>query len=75
MKEGIISYLLLPVLCLLLFVSCSLFNNIEETDIEKKMDEAIAWAKAPKLTVQLAFPSKWGFSNPQQGTLTSVSWR
>ena len=43
-----------------------MFNNLPETNLEKKMDEAVAWANAPRLTVTVAYPLEWGFS-PQSG--------
>ena len=49
--------LLLSVLYSLLLVTCNLFNNLPETDLEKKMDEEIAWANAARLTVSVYFPA------------------
>ena len=42
--------------CFLLIVSCELFNYLPENNLEKKMDDAVAWANADKLTVHVAYP-------------------
>jgi hypothetical protein len=52
------------------FVSCELFNAQYDPDYWQKLEDEIAWANAPKLTVAIAFPATWGTSNPQQGTIT-----
>ena len=48
--------------CYFLFVSCSLFNAPLQDDYFGKIDEEIAWANAPRLTVNVAFPPEWGIS-------------
>ena len=70
-----IVFSLLTVLCYLLS-SCGLFNNMPEVDLEKKMDEAIAWANAAKLTITMAAPQGWiNSSNPPAGTITTIDIR
>ena len=49
------------------FVGCDLINPLPETDLEKKIDDQVKWAKAARLTVTVAYPLDWGTS-PQQGT-------
>ena len=61
---------LLLVVCVLLIGGCDLFNAAVQPDFLEKIDAEIAWANAEKLTVAIAFPSVWGASNPQQGTIT-----
>jgi hypothetical protein len=51
----------------LVLAGCDLLSNKPEIDLEKAMDEAIAYANAARLTVTVAVPDGWGFS-PQQGT-------
>jgi 3D (Asp-Asp-Asp) domain-containing protein len=59
---------MLITLCFLVF-SCELFNATEDPDFWQKLDEEIAWANAAKLTVRVEYPSEWGITNPQQGTI------
>jgi hypothetical protein len=53
---------------------CDLFNNKPEIDVEQVMDEAIAYANAAQLTVEVYYPESWGRS-PQFGPLSSDSAR
>jgi hypothetical protein len=52
----------------LFFSGCDLLNNKPEIDLKKKIDETIAWANAPRLTVNVHYPVEWGQS-PQAGRL------
>ena len=57
-------------LTILSMMGCNLFINLPEADLEKKMDDAIAWAKADRLTVRVA-ATPWGSPNPPAGTVDS----
>ena len=60
------------VLCL---SGCDMFNNMPEADLEKKMDDAIAWARAEKISVTIDYPDAWGSSNPPKGSVTTIDTR
>ncbi|MDR0668734.1 MAG: hypothetical protein LBF95_01515 [Treponema sp.] len=51
------------------FSGCDLLNA-PEIDIEDRIDQAVAWANAARLTVRVEYPADWGSSNPAQGTIT-----
>ena len=64
---------LLPLSLCILFVGCELFNAPKDPDYFKKIDEEIAWANAPKLTVRLAYHSNWGSSTPVRGPVSVMA--
>jgi len=60
--------------CLLLFlffnlISCELISAPRE-DLFLAISNEVDWAKVPKLSVRMDFPSAWGTSNPPQGSIT-----
>jgi hypothetical protein len=59
----------------LVFSGCDLLNNKPEIDLERAIDETIAWANAERLTVSVAYLDTWGSSNPTKGTITSIDIR
>ena len=60
---------LLLVICSL-FTACDLLNAPTDPDYFQKIDEEIAWANAPRLTVHLSYDPEWGTSNPAMGQIT-----
>jgi len=62
-------FVLCSLLFLICFASCDLFTG-PKVDLFKVISDEVDWANAAKLTVKLNYPSTWGTSNPQQGTLT-----
>jgi hypothetical protein len=44
-----------------------LLSNKPEIDVEKAIDDAVAWANAERLAVTVEYLTEWGFS-PQRGT-------
>jgi hypothetical protein len=61
-------------LVLLFFSGCDLFSNKPEINVEQAIDDAVAWANATRLTVEVYYPESWGRS-PQLGPLSSGSAR
>ena len=53
-------------ICMLLIVSCDLFNAPVDANFFDKIDEEIAWANAARLDISLVLPSEWG-NSPQAG--------
>jgi len=43
-----------------LLTTCDLFTGIPKADLLDQIDEAIAWAKAERVSVSIAFPQEWG---------------
>jgi hypothetical protein len=43
-------------LCAFVLTGCDLFLNKPETDLGKKIDNAVAWANAERLTVRVDYP-------------------
>ncbi|MDR1175298.1 MAG: hypothetical protein LBK83_07510 [Treponema sp.] len=54
--------------------ACDLLSNKPEIDLERAIDDAVAYANAARLTVEVSYPGDWGRS-PQFGTLPSESVR
>jgi hypothetical protein len=55
---------------LMAFSGCDLFNNKPEIDLEKKMDDAVAWANAPWVPIYIN-EGGLGTANPR-GTLNTT---
>jgi hypothetical protein len=51
------------------FFGCDLLNNKPEIDLEKAIDDTVAYANAARLTVTLAIPDGWGASNTPVSTI------
>ncbi|MDR2136040.1 MAG: hypothetical protein LBO76_05430, partial [Treponema sp.] len=54
----------------LVLAGCDLLMNKPEALIEQAIDSAVAYANAPRLTVEVYYPESWGRS-PQFGFLNS----
>jgi formylglycine-generating enzyme required for sulfatase activity len=57
------------------FFGCDLLSNKPEIDLEKAIDDTVAYANAARLTVAVAAPGGWGTSNPPAGMVTSIDIR
>jgi hypothetical protein len=59
-RSGFVFFCALLLLSGLVLTGCDLFLNKPENDLEKEIDEAVAWGNATRLDVLVDFPEGWG---------------
>jgi len=65
-----IAFLTLIILCSLFLVTCDLLSVAVDKDFYQKIDDEVAWANAPKISVRIEYPGAWGTSSPSVGPVS-----